>query len=218
MFKKSKYDIMNKEMKRTTLSIMELLIKVSKLDRKVKKGKMSEEQKDVEMGTALLDILPLIKKGCHVLYENNMDLESIDKEHLLQYIEEKGINCIQFSYNYAKIKKSTTQVLMLFALLDKDNIQLSNFDNPEVALKLLDGESSDDILDDVCDKLSDKSADMLSNILDDDFELNDLSEDDVQFLRNYHNRYMAQNIYPKVTKQVTEDEIFKMAKTLGRRK
>lgn len=219
MFNKSKYDVMKKDMKGVGLFAISFAIKISRLNSKFKKGKINEDQINMEVVTILDDVLPLIKKASHIIYENSKDLETVDKQKLLGYVQKKGINPTQFAYNYAKSKRQMTQILMAFALLDRDNIQFPSFKDPEMALKLLNGESIQDILGDVFDDLSDETTYTLFDVFDDDFELSDLKEEDAQLLEDYHNRYMMQNIYPKVTQQVTPElEIIKMAESFGKSK
>lgn len=218
MFRKSKYDVMKKEVEGSGLCIISLMVKLFRLNNKLKKGTISEEQINMEIMTMLENVLPLIQKVSHVGYENSKDIETVDKQKLSEYIQKKGINPTQFINNYTETKKKMTKTLMVFALFDRDNVQFPKLKSPEMALKILNGEGVENIMVDTLDSLSGETRDTFSNIFNYDFELSDLSEEDVQLLENYHNRYMIKNIYPKVTKQVTsETEIIKMSKSLGKK-
>lgn len=106
----------------------------------------------------------------------------------------------------------------MFALFDKENIEFPSLKNPDIALKLLNGEEIDDIVIDYLDKLSEEVLDKLINI-NNCFKLSDLGDEDVSLIEEYHDKYMQQNIYHKVTKSITTDtEIMKMAKSIGKSK
>lgn len=211
MFSKSKYDIMKKEMKGTTRSVISFTVKMLSLNRKAKKGKISDEQTRVDGVTLLEDLFPIMKKALHICYENSKDIETVGMEKVLSYIQDKGINPTQFAYNYNQQRKTTIKGLMAFAVLDRDNIQISSFKDPKTALKILNGDGFEDIIEDV--RVSYDTMSTIKNITKEDFEVSDLSKEENQLLENYHNRYMTQNIYPRVTKKVTpERQVMEMAK------
>lgn len=216
MFQKSKYDIMKKQVKGVWLSSMSLNLKLISLMIKSGKGKISDEQADIELASITPKILLFIEMSSHMSYEMCKDIENADSRRVSEYIKKHGINPIKFIDNYAQTKKCAEQMLLTFAIFDRENIQFSTLKNPEVALKLLDGGLNGEGLKDFLDCLNDECDYALSELIrayDNDFKLN---EDDMQLIEHYHSMYMSENISPYVTRETTEEEIIKYVKPISK--
>lgn len=218
MFQKNKYDIMKKQLKGVWLFSISLTLKLTSLRIKSEKGEISDEQADIELASITPKLLSIIEMSSHMSYEMCKDIENVDNRRISEYIKKHGINPIKFIDNYTQLKKCAEQMLLTFAIFDRENIQFSTLKNPEVALKLLDGGLNGEGLKDFLDCLNDERDYALSELIrayDNDFKLN---EDDMQLIEHYHCMYMSKNISPYVTRETTEAEIIKYVKPISKTK
>ena len=221
MLKKSKYDIMKKQLKGATMYILSLLPKVYSLQKKYNEDKLTEEQLNEELVLIAGNILPIMINGSHAAYENSKDIENIDAQKLLDKAKKKGISERSFATAYHNNKKQSVKILMSLALLDKENVELPDFKDPVTAMSIINGGMSgglEDIFDSVVDQLSDETFNKINNIFSGYFELGDLTVEDLLLLDNYHQKYMEKVINPYINKDISEKEIINSAVSYGKPK
>ena len=219
MSKKTKYDIMSKELKGTYKSAISMVFKLLSINSKLKNKKINDDVFSFEMLNILSQAFPTLLTVSHIGYENNKDLQKVDKTKLFSYLETKKINPAEFSYNYSKSMTSYIKFLLLFAILEKENVSLPDIKDPELAIKLLEGQGIDELFEETCDQLSSESEDMLYDVFAEDFNINDLSEEQKALLDSYHEKYMNKNIYPRVTKDIPKEKtVMKLANAIGKPK
>jgi len=219
MSKKTKYSIMSKELKGTYKSTISMVFKLLSINNKLKNKKINDDVFSFEMLNIVSQALPTVLTLAHMGYENNKDLQNIDKIKLFSYLETKKINPAEFSYNYSKNITLYIKFLLLFAILEKENISFPNIKDPELAIKLLEGQGIEELFEEACNQLSPESEDMLDDAFADDFNINDLSEEQKALIDSYHEKYMNKNIYPRVTKDTSKEQtVMKLAKAFGKPK
>ncbi len=207
MYGKNKYYIMLKKLNATRLTAGKLVIKLLLLKNKVKKGKISQEQAMAEAGNIMSVALELMKKTAHIVYENCKDMKNIDEQELSRCLQKKGINEEKFLRNHYGAKKHSEQLLLILALLDRDFDETLDVEKQEMLYsQILNHELTN--TDDSFYELSPDTKNIITSILrDEDIEVNGLGEEYIQLLKNYHNKYMAQYIYPEVTDYDVPDEL-----------
>lgn len=218
MLKKGKYNIMSKALKGTYKNTISMIFKIYSIQSKYENKKIDSDSFDFEMAKIINEMYPTALAVAHIGYENNKDLQKIDKTKLYSYLESKKIGAAEFSHNYARRLTTSIKILLFFAILDKENISLPNLNDPELAVKLLEGQGIDELYESVFDQ-SLECQNMIFNVFSDDFNINDLTIEQKSLLDSYHENYMNKNIYPKVTDhQLKEKTIMGFAKSLGKPK
>ena len=217
MFGKNKYDVMKKEMKGMYLTVVKLVPKLLSLSSKIKKEKINEDAAVLEAATMMEEVMPIIIKASHLIYENAKDLENIEKETLFTHLRKKGINPATFSFNYNYKKNEMAKILMVLAILEKENIQIPSFKDPSIALKLLSGDGINGIISEVMEDISYESMNTIEIIVEDDFQVSQLDEEETELLEGYHNKYMSERIFPHVTKNTPDKDILKRATSIGKK-
>lgn len=218
MLKKSKYEVMSKELKGIYKTTISMIFKLLVISNKLKNKKIDDNSLDYETLEIFDQAFPVAITLAHIGYENNKDLQNIDKAKLFSYLESKNINPSEFSYNYSKKLTSCVKVLLFLAIVEKENITLPNLKDPDLAIKLLNGDGIEDLIFGFIDDISYESWSLLDSITSKRFNFNNLTEEQKQIIEDYHTKYMNSNIYPKVTKDtIKEKSILKVAQSFARR-
>lgn len=225
---KSKYAIMRKEFKKSGREMKAIMLKfVPKLlsaKREIEKAnRLNTDMSVSQSGSIIIDIMSLlsqlvpgIRKVSHIQYENIRDLEKIDRNKLQSYMESKGIDYTKFAYKYSEQLKSSVRVILLFSLMDRENIGIVDLNSLKIADKLMDGGSVTDIVDEIIEKFSPHALDLCSEVFnDDDFDPRNLPSELAELLETSHNDFMNQHIYSQVTNHsVSEQDVLKLSKKL----
>ena len=114
MSKKTKYDILNKEMRLASKNIISLVFQSLPLIRKMESDKYSEEEKSEILGKLLQKLLPSLKVVSHIGYENSKDIKSIDEDTLNEYLKSRRINKETFKENYDKKQSEYVAIFAFF--------------------------------------------------------------------------------------------------------
>lgn len=219
MSKKNKYDVMKNEMKDFNKYAISLVFQLFSWKRKIKKGKITDEELSLEVISNLDKLIPFLEIISHIFYENFKDIENIDKNELFESLKSKKINPMVFVNNYNKNKEVFTKILLFFALIDKFNITLPKFDNPELAMDLL--SNFGDFDDFIYKILDDYDPNVIFDVYSalSDFDVTSPEDENYELIENFHNKYMNRNINPYVTiSEIPNKEVIKLARTIGKNK
>jgi len=210
----------NKDILFTIPKLASLFIRVSKLKREGKK----DESVEREMFGIVKKFLPAIIDVTHYSFELFKQVEyNYGNEKLLEYVKNSGKDPLEFAYNYNKNKEGTMKLLALLAVLKKEGLTMEELSNPEIALKVMNGESQLDILARKCENFSAESINAIDEILDKETKYSELNPNTKELAEKYHFEYMSKNIYPYVKdtyNSVSHDEerVLKLASKFGNKR
>lgn len=132
--------------------------------------------------------------------------------------KKKGVSPLQFKYNYKKADDMYNAFLILFSIMEKNNIKLEVPSDTSLALQSTD--PFDMIYENISDQLSSEEDDLISELAFNNFEIefDDIDEEVLAMIDEYHKSYMEKNVYPMVTKpNYTDEDVFKIAKAFGKK-
>ena len=220
MFKKSKYDVMEKETFSNSMNLLILVGKVSKDLKALENGKISETDFDGNFKQAISNGLPTIKSMAHIGYENSKDIDSIDNRVLVTYIKKSGQNYEEFLNNYYERVNSYIKMILAFNIIDKEGLDVYKIITPGVIFFLIKGEFEKvrDAINSLGVKLSDDSVILMDKLVDKDFNIKDLSAKEKDILDVEHEKYMKMHIYPRVNTTGSREDTLKYAKSLGKKR
>ena len=220
---KDVYDVISD---RANKSFKEFLLVLPKLATLVfRANKLKSEGKD--LGPIEHDLILIIKKivpvaidASHHSYEVYKEIDyNYGNDRLLEYVKENGKNPLEFAYNYNSNKNVIMKFLAILSILDEEGVNLDYFNDPSIALRVLQGESEMDIVSEKFDNLSPESVKEIDNLLDKETSYLDLTPEQINRLDRYHYKYMNNNVYPNMTENNNiskpEDRVLKLASKLG---
>ena len=210
MSKKTKYDILNKEMRLASKNILSIVFQSLPLIRKMESDKYSEEEKSEILGKLLQKLLPSLKVVSHIGYENAKDIKSIDVDTLNEYLKSRRISKETFKENYDKKQSEYVAILAFLSVLEKEKINVSSISNPLAILEVLDGNIDDDLLNSFSNS---SSYNLLEEAFDDNFTIANMSDELKNLVEDYHNTYMNNIILTRVSEETTQKQILKIAKS-----
>ncbi len=212
---KDRYDVINDKSKKNNLMALATLPKLMNLLVRVKR--MDEHDEDVEIiNVQLISVikgfLPIVSDALHYTYEVYNELERYyTMEELLKYAESKGVNQVEFAYNYYNNRVLVEKLLSMLGILKEQGIDFSNESN--LALRILEGNKISKAVEEMFDLMSDEAVDAIDSLLHDDrIELDEYQQ---AALDRYHSEYMEQYVYPFVTKEIPNSYV-KSEKMLNR--
>jgi len=221
MFRRNKYDVMESETVKNTMNLVILVGKLSKDFLYYEKKKVMTKEFEDKFSDAVKKGVPYIRALANIGYENSIDLAGVDRYELFRYMNNNGINSNDFDINYNNAVNTYAKILFGIAIAEKENINITKVITPDTLLGLIKGDFTQ-----LRDTLSESNVHFGSNISElvdklskDDFDISNITDDERSLLDEVHNDYMNREIYSKVNKSViTEDQIIKYAKTLGKKK
>lgn len=218
MKKKNKYDIFGKMLKKELKPVLKGYASLGKVSIKHARGKVTEDVVGVEFLRVIEKLKPFFEISANIFYENKEDLKDIDEKELYEYVQKKGLSPLQFKYNYMESDDMYNAFLILFSIMDKNNIELEVPSDTLLALQTTD--PFDMIYENISDKLSDEEDDLISDLVLDDFRVkfDDIDEEVLAMIDKYHKSYMENNVYPMVTNpNYTDEDVFKIATAFGKK-
>ena len=223
---KDVYDVINS---RANKNSKELLLGIPKLASVVVRiTKLKSEGKDTSVVERdLLDVvkkfLPAFIDSAHYSYEIYKEIEyNYGNEKLLEYVQRNGKDPIEFAYNYNRTREMMLKMLSLFAVLKNEGMTLNDFNDPSIALRIMNGESEMKIIEDRFSNLSLKVQDEIEEILDKETKYDELDPEIHSIVDKYHFEYMTNNVYPYVmdnnSNSKNEERVLKLASKLGNKR
>lgn len=220
MFQKSKYDVMESENSKNTMSLFLVVGKIYKDLKSYEEGKMDKNYFNAGFVDAIRKCLPNVKAIAHIGYENSIDLEKVNADKLYKYMQESGLSREEFTKNYVHIINTYVKVILAFAIIDKECLNVYRIVTPEVLLGLIKGEFKKvkDVIDELDVNVSSDSKILMDKLVKDDFDIKQLTKEEKILLDKEHALYMKKDILPKVTKKTEILEVVKHAKSIGKKK
>lgn len=220
MFKKSKYDVMEKETFSNSMNLLVLVGKVSKDLKSFENGKMAKGDFDNNFKQAISKGLPTIKSMAHIGYENSKDIADVDNGTLVLYMKQSGLSREDFYNNYYERVYNYIKMILAFTIIDREGLDVYRIINPSIVFALVKGEFEKvrDSINGLGVKLSSDSALLMDKLVNKDFDIKDLSDKEKNLLDKEHEKYMIKHIYPHVDTPSTKEEVLKFAKSLGKKK
>lgn len=216
MKKKDKYDILEKQLLGLIKIIIIYFFKEMPFILKMMMDKVEKEEIDVEFLKTINFMLPVVGKVAHYVYETNKDIDNIDKEKLFDYLKTEGINIAEFSSNYLERVVFFTKILLILSIIEKEKIKIPNPIDKEVLSKIHNGAEASELFFEAFENATNNDENILEIINEKNYNLNEITESQKQLINNYHNRYMNNQIYPKVTKEIEDEKrIMLLAKKIG---
>lgn len=218
MKKKNKYDIFGKMLKKELKPVLKGYASLGKVSIKYTRGKVTEDVVGIELLRVIEKVKPFFEISANIFYENKEDLKDIDEKKIYEYVQKKGVSPLQFKYNYKKADDMYNAFLILFSIMEKNNIKLEVPSDTSLALQSTD--PFDMIYENISDQLSSEEDDLISELAFNNFEIefDDIDEEVLAMIDEYHKSYMEKNVYPMVTKpNYTDEDVFKIAKAFGKK-
>ena len=210
MAKKTKYDILNKELKAVNKNILSLAFTAITLSAKLESDAYTEEEKEEMMAKMAKKFLPFVKILSHIGYENSRDLKSIDEQTINDYLKSKRISKEDFLKGYEAKQAELIAILALFAVADKEGIDILTLENP---LSFIDWFNGDLDEFDIYELENSTYYPLLEEVFDEEFKPSNMSEELKTLIDDYHTNYMESIIYPQVTQtQLKDKDILKISK------
>ena len=173
------------------------------------KNKKENKQKLKDLAT---EVQPLAKKLAHIAYETGKDLENIDQKQLATYLQSQNTDYIKYQKNLNRCIK----LLLVLAILEKENIDIQNLAEPDIIINALVGKDLEALFESIVNDISKESLVIIKIISEKNFNINKLSQEQIAFLDEYHNNYMNTVLYPKISNnQIQQNKALKLAKVLA---
>lgn len=213
MQRKTKYDILDQELKQASKNILSLVFSFLSLARKLNSSKATDEEKSLAVAKASKKLLPAVKVLSHLGYENAKDIKELDESIVNEYIAKKRLTREEFINNYNAKLTELVQMLTTLAIIEKEKINLSTVEDVNLLVDIFTGDADIDSIEEILKLPS--SQDFIEEVYDDNFNVNHMSEELNELIETYHNNYMNTQIYPHVSSdEVTTKEILKTTKSL----
>lgn len=222
MFKKGKYDVMEKETFSNSMNLLVLVGKVTKDLNAFDTGKMSKVDFDDSFKQAIGKGLPRIKSMAHIGYENSKDIANIDNDVLVAYMKQAGLSHDDFYNNYYGKINTYVKMILAFNIIDREGLDVYKIITPSIVFALIKGEFENvsNAIDGLGVNLSDDSVILMNKLVDKNFSIKDLNTKEKDILDSEHEKYMKKYIYPCVNIISGRDngEALRFAKSLGKKK
>ena len=164
------------------------------------------------------ELVPYIKNIAHTGYETFNDLEKMDSAEFVKFIHENGESVEEFKNNYLNTLSNYVRILLLLAVHDRDSVEFDS-SSKQFLLRIFGFKLSETAVLNNVDKFADSSRCVLDRILDDNFDIRNMSDDEKILLDNYHNKYMEERIYPGIDILTESNErVMKEARSLARKR
>ena len=219
MLGRTKYDVMKSEEIRLSSKIMFNLIKIMSLAEEEKENDMEDVLELVEV---VHKLYPEVITMCHIGYENAKDIFELDRGVLFSGINKMGTTAKKFEFNYSRIINRYAKNLAVAMVIEDEEINTNTIECLEPLLELVAVKSCfDDVkyFVELGYVSNPDNVELLLSLSSPEFSVMDMSPKQIQRINDYHERFMAETIYPKVTCNKDENEkVLTLAHRLSRLK
>lgn len=202
---KNKYDVMFDQSRGLYGELLLFYIRAIFYRRKLKKEKFKGIEADEELSRIYNGVFPYIVKMAHLGYENYKDFEEIDFDERTDYINKNKISSLIFWGQYYSYINKYIRVLLFLAIHDKDGIEFDLYSR-SVILKIMNESELEEYIMDFFAEFSPESKIIFAKIMNDGFDFRKLTDDDIELLNNYHEKYMENHINPLVRNKINSKE------------
>lgn len=211
----TKYDVIIFEEHNLSVKLLELTLNMNELIRKMQ---LTHLDCDNEVVTILRNGFIHMRDISHLAYENAKDLHQLDPVLVTNFIKKNRLGIEKFPRDYCSNLLDHTKILLLDMILEEENIDLSSVDDIMSLQKITngDGEGIFDLLGESRMYMKPDNYRIVKLMCDEDFSIDDLEQDDINRLNNYHDTYIKKRILSRVTSQKKEDNrVLTQAKKIG---
>lgn len=197
----SKYDIMENEEKISSMAVVDLLIDIHELIKKVESDEIDSFECQDEITSLIGNAFSNFKLIAHLGYENAKDLFRIDMKSISSSVKMDGVSLSSFSKSYEKVINRYAKTLLIFCVLDEEEIDVKDMCDLTTFNSLINGNTTElfnyfkskDIL------ISRENERLLLKFNDDKFVVSNLDPLEIKKLNDYHDNFVRRYIYPKIT-------------------
>ena len=201
MVDRSKYDIMESEEKTSSMAVVDLLVYIHSLIKKLENDEITSYECDEEIKTLISNACFNFKLIAHLGYENAKDLFRVDMKSISSSVRSDGITVSSFATNYEKVINRYAKTLLIFCVLDEEEIDVKDICDISTFNSLINGNTIElleyfnhnDII------LSNDNKELLTRFNEDNFVVSSLSSSQIKRLNDYHDSFVRRYIYPKIT-------------------
>lgn len=197
----SKYDIMENEEKISSMAVVDLLVDIHEIIKKYESNEVDSFECSEEIKTLIGDAFSNFKLIAHLGYENARDLFRLDMKTISLSVKKDGVNLTSFSTNYEKVINRYAKTLLIFCILEEEDIDIKSLCDISTFNSLINGNTielfnyfrNNDVI------ISEENKKVLDKFLDEKFVVSGLTTSQVKKLNDYHDSYVRRCIYPKIT-------------------
>ena len=201
MVDRSKYDIIENEEKTSSMAVVDLLVDIHSLIRRLEADEITSYECDEEIKNLISNACFNFKLIAHLGYENAKDLFRIDMKSISSSVRSDGVTVSSFATNYEKVINRYAKTLLIFCVLDEEDIDVKDICDISTFNSLINGNTielfeyfnSRDII------ISEESKSLLARFNEDSFVVSSLSSSQIKKLNDYHDNFVRRYIYPKIT-------------------
>ena len=214
----SKYDIMENEEKISSMAVVDLLVDIHEIIKKYESNEVDSFECSEEIKTLIGDAFSNFKLIAHLGYENARDLFRLDMKTISSSVKKDGVNLTSFSTNYEKVINRYAKTLLIFCVLEEEDIDIKSLCDISTFNSLINGNTielfnyfrNNDVI------ISEENKKILDKFLDEKFVVSSLTTDQIKKLNDYHDSYVRRCIYLKITCDKDEkDRILMHAKRIS---
>ena len=209
MLKKNKYDIFEEKLKEIGAFTNTLSNKIMILESKKLINIINDNDYKKRKDELIMQSYPYIEMLSHIGYENSLDILNVPLKTILFYLYDTNLGFTSIMDNYHSSIDKYVKNILQFSLI---NIITQN-DEEKKKLYLEIRKKGIDSLD-----ISDINADLyhlINKTKNGEFTINSLNGDEINYLNNYHNNYLAKNIKTEINNNEYNDaDIAKVARKI----
>lgn len=215
MLGKSKYDVMKSEEIKLSSSTMFYMVKMMSLF-----NEEPTEETLMKLCGIINKVYPHVVAMSHIGYENAKDIFELDRDVLSTGLRDMGDNEKSFEFSYSRIIERYTKNLVISMIIEDEGIDTSSLECFEPLLNIIASRPCYDQVKSLVDSsivTNPDNVEFLLSLSSPSFGVMDMNSRQIQRINDYHQNFMNEKIYPKVTSDKFESEkILKLAHRISK--
>lgn len=217
-FDVTKYDVITLEESRLGMDFIRLSSRLVALSNALGKENVDDDMILDGLCSLLVESLSNLKEIAHLAYENAKDLFGVDGTVVYRYLKQNNLNPKTFPDTYSECIDSHARHLLLHMIAEEEGIDFSKARDPRVCRDLTNSNANGlfMILDKPVTELNPDNFKLMHKMTKPDFSVTELTQSEIDRLNRYHEEYMKERIYSRVTdKSLDDEDILSHAKKIG---
>lgn len=217
-FDVTKYDVITLEESRLGMDFIRLSSKLVALSNALGKENVDDDMILDGLCSLLVESLSNLKEIAHLAYENAKDLFGVDGTVVYRYLKQNNLSPKTFPDTYSECIDSHARHLLLHMIAEEEGIDFSKARDPRVCRDLTNSNANGlfMILDKPVTELNPDNFKLMHKMTKPDFSVTELTQSEIDRLNRYHEEYMKERIYSRVTdKSLDDEDILSHAKKIG---
>lgn len=218
MVDRTKYDIMENEEKIASAAMIDLLVDIHEQMKKFENSDISSFECNNEITKLISNAFSNFKVMAHIGYENAKDIYSLDMSIIKSSFNKDRNSLNSFSSNYEKVINKYAKTLLIFCILDDEDIDIKSVSDMLAFNSIIMGNTKGLLvfLASNGKSLSEENCELAARLVDERFVVTDLNSSQIKKLNDYHDRFVRKYINPKITSDKDESgRILKQAKRIS---